>query len=142
MSADQQTIDISSLRRDQPRFQGIESGHRACLGCGEALAARLVTEAAGPDVMIANATGCLEIFTTPWPESSWRLPWMHSLFENTGAIAAGIQPVFIMRTDNPTDASALDFLHADPQTDSVQNGFSKNAVTIIRNLQEVLALAA
>ena len=94
MSTDKQTItadSLSKLRRNQPRFEGIESGHRACLGCGEALAARLVTEAAGPDVMIANATGCLEIFTTPWPESAWRLPWMHSLFENTGAIAAGME---------------------------------------------------
>jgi pyruvate ferredoxin oxidoreductase beta subunit len=91
MSVKNTTITIKDLRRNQPRFEGIESGHRACLGCGEALAARLVTEAAGPDVMIANATGCLEIFTTPWPESSWRLPWMHSLFENTGAIAAGME---------------------------------------------------
>lgn len=87
----QTMIPIADLRRSQPRFQGIESGHRACLGCGEALAARLVTEAAGPDVMIANATGCLEIFTAPWPESAWRLPWMHSLFENTGAVAAGME---------------------------------------------------
>jgi len=91
MSAKETKINIEELRRNQPRYEGIESGHRACLGCGEALAARLVTEAAGPDVMIANATGCLEIFTTPWPESSWRLPWMHSLFENTGAIAAGME---------------------------------------------------
>jgi len=94
MSTNTQSISVDSLvklRKNQPRFEGIESGHRACLGCGEALAARLVTEAAGPDVMIANATGCLEIFTTPWPESSWRLPWIHSLFENTGAIAAGME---------------------------------------------------
>ena len=94
MSSNKQSISVDSLmklRKNQPRFEGIESGHRACLGCGEALAARLVTEAAGPDVMIANATGCLEIFTTPWPESAWRLPWIHSLFENTGAIAAGME---------------------------------------------------
>ncbi len=84
-------IDLSELRRKQHRFQGMTAGHRACLGCGEALAARLVTESAGPDVMIANATGCLEIFTTPWPESSWRVPWIHSLFENTGAVAAGME---------------------------------------------------
>ncbi len=84
-------IPAAELRRKQPRFQGMTAGHRACLGCGEALAARLVTEAAGPDVMIANATGCLEIFTTPWPESAWRIPWLHSLFENTGAIAAGME---------------------------------------------------
>ena len=47
-------IDIALLRRRQPRFQGLESGHRACLGCGEALAARLVLESAGPNVMIAT----------------------------------------------------------------------------------------
>ncbi|MEN8206981.1 MAG: thiamine pyrophosphate-dependent enzyme [Pseudomonadota bacterium] len=94
MSTNNQAITSEQfvhLRKNQPRFEGIESGHRACLGCGEALAARLVTEAAGPDVMIANATGCLEVFTTPWPESAWRLPWMHSLFENAGAIAAGME---------------------------------------------------
>jgi pyruvate ferredoxin oxidoreductase beta subunit len=84
-------ISLSELRRKQPRFSGLESGHRACLGCGQALAARLVTEAAGPDVMLANATGCLEVFTTPWPESAWRLPWLHSLFENAGAIASGME---------------------------------------------------
>lgn len=84
-------INIPLLRQQQQRFQAMTPGHRACLGCGEALAARLVTEAAGPDVVIANATGCLEIFTTPYPESAWRVPWMHSLFENTGAIASGME---------------------------------------------------
>jgi pyruvate ferredoxin oxidoreductase beta subunit len=78
-------------RAAQPRCQLLESGHRACQGCGEALAARLVTEAVGNDVMIANATGCLEVFTTPWPQSAWRVPWMHSLFENAAAIASGME---------------------------------------------------
>lgn len=85
------TISMHELREKQPRFRGMEAGHRACLGCGQALAARLVTEAAGPDIMIANATGCLEVFTTPWPESTWRVPWMHSVFENAGAIASGME---------------------------------------------------
>lgn len=82
---------ISDLRNSQPRFCGLESGHRACQGCGEALAARLVMESAGPDVMVANATGCLEVFTTAWPQSSWKVPWMHSLFENAPAIASGME---------------------------------------------------
>jgi len=84
-------ISIEDLRNGQPRFSGLAPGHRACQGCGEALAARLVTEAAGPDVIYANATGCLEVFTTAWPESSWRVPWLHSLFENAAAIAAGME---------------------------------------------------
>lgn len=84
-------IPIEELRRRQPRFSGMEAGHRACLGCGEALAARLVSGAAGPDVVYANATGCLEVFTTVWPDSAWRVPWMHSLFGNAAAIGAGME---------------------------------------------------
>jgi pyruvate ferredoxin oxidoreductase beta subunit len=87
-------VDISNLRRKQPRFRGLEAGHRACLGCGQALAARLMTEAAGPDVALTNATGCLEVFTTAWPDSAWRVPWMHSLFENSAAIAAGVEAAY------------------------------------------------
>ena len=85
------SVDMTALRNLQPRFSGIESGHGACQGCGQALAARLVLEAAGPDVIVANATGCLEIFTTPWPQSAWTVPWIHSLFENVAAVAAGIE---------------------------------------------------
>ncbi|WP_116130906.1 thiamine pyrophosphate-dependent enzyme [Tropicimonas sp. IMCC34043] len=80
-----------SQRDRQPRFCGLESGHRACQGCGEALAARLVMECAGPDVMVANATGCLEVFTTPWPQTAWQVPWIHSLFENSAAVASGME---------------------------------------------------
>jgi pyruvate ferredoxin oxidoreductase beta subunit len=85
------SVPLEELRRRQPRFSGLEAGHRACLGCGEALAARLVTEAAGPDVVYANATGCLEVFTTAWPDSAWRVPWMHSVFANAAAIGAGME---------------------------------------------------
>ncbi|MFO8154709.1 MAG: thiamine pyrophosphate-dependent enzyme [Pseudomonadota bacterium] len=87
----EQRIPIEQLRNKQPRFTGLAPGHRACLGCGQALAARLVTEATGPDVAVANATGCLEVFTTAWPESAWRVPWLHSLFENAGAVASGME---------------------------------------------------
>ena len=74
------------------RFQ---SGHTACSGCGQSLAARLVLEAAGPDVIIANATGCLEVFTTRSPQSAWGVPWIHSLFENPAALATGIKAALI-----------------------------------------------
>lgn len=96
-----------ALRQRQPRFAGLESGHRACQGCGEALAARLVMEAAGPDVMVANATGCLEVFTTAWPQSSWRVPWMHSLFENAPAIASGMEAALKAQGKSTTKVIAL-----------------------------------
>lgn len=89
--SEQPLLPLAQLRARQPRFRGLEAGHRACQGCGEALAARLTTEAAGPDVLLANATGCLEVFTTPWPQSAWRLPWIHSVFGNAAAVAAGME---------------------------------------------------
>lgn len=66
-------------------------GHRACVGCGEELAVRLVTKALGKDIIIANATGCTEIVSSPFPYTSWRVPWIHTLFENTAAVASGIE---------------------------------------------------
>ena len=69
----------------------IAPGHRACAGCGQMIAAIAASRAMGPDVIIANATGCLEVTTTPYPESSWKIPWIHSLFENPSAVASGIR---------------------------------------------------
>jgi pyruvate ferredoxin oxidoreductase beta subunit len=66
-------------------------GHRACIGCGEALAVRLACKALGQSVIIANATGCMEIVSSPLPYTSWRVPWIHTLFENTAAVASGIE---------------------------------------------------
>jgi pyruvate ferredoxin oxidoreductase beta subunit len=61
------------------------------MGCGEALAVRLVCKALGRNVIIANATGCMEIVSSPLPYTSWEVPWIHTLFENTAAVASGIE---------------------------------------------------
>lgn len=70
-------------------------GHTACAGCGQAVAARLVIEAAGANTIIANNTGCLEVFSTKYPETAWGVPWIHSLFENSAAVASGIEAALI-----------------------------------------------
>jgi pyruvate ferredoxin oxidoreductase beta subunit len=76
------------------RSNSITSGHRACRGCGEALGARVVLDAAmratAGRMVTVNATGCLEVFSTPYPESSWQVPWLHSLFGNAAAVASGV----------------------------------------------------
>jgi len=66
-------------------------GHRACGGCGPALAARLLLKATGENVIVVNSTGCMEVFSTPYPETTWGVPWIHSLFENAAAVASGIE---------------------------------------------------
>jgi len=86
--------DERTVQSNMRRTNSLNSGHRACQGCGEALGARYAIDAAmkasGGQVMAANATGCLEVFSTPYPETSWQIPWIHSLFGNTAAVASGM----------------------------------------------------
>jgi pyruvate ferredoxin oxidoreductase beta subunit len=86
--------DQRSVQADVRRSNSLTSGHRACQGCGEALGARYALDAAmaasGGRMIAANATGCLEVFSTPFPESSWQIPWIHSLFGNAPAVATGM----------------------------------------------------
>lgn len=76
------------------RTNSLNSGHRACQGCGEALGARYAIDAAmraaNNQLVAVNATGCLEVFSTPYPETSWQIPWLHSLFGNAPAVASGV----------------------------------------------------
>jgi pyruvate ferredoxin oxidoreductase beta subunit len=66
-------------------------GHRACIGCGEALAVRLAFKAIGNNVVVANATGCMEIVASQIPYTTWYVPWIHTLFENSAAVASGME---------------------------------------------------
>src|SRR5271165_1560412 len=83
-----------SVQAGEQRTNSITCGHRACQGCGEALGARYALDAAmratNGQMIAANATGCLEVFSTPYPETSWRIPWIHSLFGNAPAVSTGI----------------------------------------------------
>ena len=88
------TDEQRSVQAGAQRNNSLNSGHRACQGCGEALGARYAIDAAmqatNGQLIAANATGCLEVFSTPYPETSWQIPWIHSLFGNTAAVATGI----------------------------------------------------
>jgi len=66
-------------------------GHRACAGCAMPTTIRLVLDAAGPNTIVVSPTSCLEVTTTPFPESAWCVPWIHSLFENAAAVASGVE---------------------------------------------------
>lgn len=68
----------------------LNPGHSACAGCGMIIAARLLTDTAGPNSIMTGATGCSEVTTTQYPMSSFKIPWIHSLFENPTSLATGI----------------------------------------------------
>lgn len=76
---------------DLPEEEYFVSGHNACRGCGAAVIMRWISKAAGPNTIIVHATGCMEVVSTLYPYTSWRLPWIHGNFENAAAIASGIE---------------------------------------------------
>lgn len=93
-----------AVQADMHRTNSLNSGHRACQGCGEALGARYaidaVMRATNNQMIAANATGCLEVFSTPYPETSWQIPWIHSLFGNAAAVATGIAAAMKVKQRN------------------------------------------
>lgn len=80
----------------------ISPGHNACAGCGQMVAVQAVMRSLTKNTIVANATGCLEVTTTAYPQSAWGLPWIHSLFENSAAVASGISAALKQRKDKKT----------------------------------------
>jgi len=74
-----------------PEEELLAPGHRACAGCGSALCLRLCMKALGPDTVVVMPTGCMEVTTTPYPETAWEVPWIHVAFENAAAVASGVE---------------------------------------------------
>jgi pyruvate ferredoxin oxidoreductase beta subunit len=101
--------ETRSVQANMRRTNSLNSGHRACQGCGEALGARYAIDAAMEatqrQLVAANATGCLEVFSTPYPETSWQIPWIHSLFGNAAAVATGIAAA--LKAKNRTDVRVI-----------------------------------
>ncbi len=96
-------------KRDPFRHNVLTSGHRACSGCGEAMAARMVCDLIGPDAIYINATGCLQVFTTHNQQSAWQAPWIHSVFANAAAVASGVEAALRVRgKDTPVVVQAGD----------------------------------
>lgn len=85
----------------------LTSGHTACSGCGQLTAMQAVMRGLNSDVILTNATGCLEVTTTAYPTSSWGLPWIHSLFENPSAVASGIRAALNSKKNKTTKIVAL-----------------------------------
>ncbi len=83
-------LNVYAVRLLQ-KTEAIAPGHRACQGCAEVLAVRLVGKALGRDTVVACATGCMEIISSPLPTTSWRVPWIHVAFENAAAVASGVE---------------------------------------------------
>ena len=80
--------------KNLPEVEPVSPGHRACQGCGEVLALRQAMKALGTNVVMCSATGCMEIITSPFPQTAWRVPWIHVAFENAAAVVSGVESAY------------------------------------------------
>ena len=83
--------NIKELVKQKELFTG---GHRACTGCGAVIVARQVLMVAGPNTVVASATGCLEVVSTIFPYTAWNVPFIHSAFENAAATISGVEALY------------------------------------------------
>ncbi len=72
----------------------LSPGHRACAGCGSVIAIRQALMAVEGPVVVGFATGCMEVSTTIYPYTSWRIPYIHDAFENSAATISGVETAF------------------------------------------------
>ncbi len=90
-----------------PKEELLAPGHRGCAGCGASIAVRLALKALGKNTVAISATGCLEVMTTPYPETAWEIPWIHVAFENAGAVASGVEAA--LRIQGKDDVNVIAF---------------------------------
>lgn len=83
-----------SLKELSKKEALLTSGHRMCAGCGAPIVVKMVLLASDYPIVASNATGCLEVSTCISDFTAWKIPWMHSAFENSAATAAGIETMY------------------------------------------------
>jgi pyruvate ferredoxin oxidoreductase beta subunit len=85
----------------------LSPGHRTCAGCGSILAARYLLKATGKDVIICEPTGCLEVTSSQYPLTAWKVPWIHVVFENAASVAAGVKVALEAQGNDHTEVIAF-----------------------------------
>ena len=85
---------MASLKELSAVPEVLAPGHRLCAGCGAPIVVRQIVRGAHAPVVIANATGCLEVSTTIYPYTSWNVPWIHTAFENAAATLSGVESAY------------------------------------------------
>ncbi|MFH0988040.1 MAG: thiamine pyrophosphate-dependent enzyme [Parcubacteria group bacterium] len=112
----------------------LNPGHSACAGCGELIAMRHVLQAAGPNTIISNATGCSEVTTSRFPFSSFKVPWIHANFENAVSVASGILAALKVKSD-ANNRSAYGYGHANDANNTPDGGRGNVHSTLINSNQ-------
>ena len=71
----------------------ITPGHGACPGCGIPVNLNLLLRGIEDPVVFLFQTGCAMIVTTAYPKTSFRVPYIHNLFQNGAATLSGVAEI-------------------------------------------------
>jgi pyruvate ferredoxin oxidoreductase beta subunit len=85
---------LKTLVRNEAGVPPLRGGHALCQGCGIPIVVRTILNTIETPVVVVNATGCLEVATTRYPTTAWNVPWLHVAFENTAAVASGVESAY------------------------------------------------
>jgi len=85
---------MPSLREMAGKDTAFAPGHRMCAGCPVPIITKMLTQVTDYPIVAGNATGCLEVASSIFPYSSWKIPWIHTAFENAGATMSGVEAMF------------------------------------------------
>ncbi|TAN63716.1 pyruvate ferredoxin oxidoreductase [bacterium] len=85
---------MATLKELSKKDELLSGGHRLCAGCGIPPIVRLILRSTDSGIVASSATGCLEVGTTVYPYSAWRIPWIHSAFENSAATITGVETAY------------------------------------------------
>jgi pyruvate ferredoxin oxidoreductase beta subunit len=84
-------LKLKELYKKEDR---LTSGHRLCAGCAAPIIVRQIMTAIDEPVVVANATGCLEVSTTIYPYTAWNVPWIHTAFETAASTISGVETMY------------------------------------------------
>jgi len=82
---------IPNLKKLSQNPQRLAGGHRLCPGCGISVILKQALTTIDNPVVVANATGCSEICFSPYPQNAFKVPWIHSVFENSASVISGVE---------------------------------------------------
>jgi len=88
------SMDIKTLAQKIDSNKKLVSGHRTCAGCAIPIIVRTILSATDDPLIVAAATGCLEVTSTIYPYTSWNVPWIHNAFENVAATLSGVESAY------------------------------------------------
>ncbi|MFA4985713.1 MAG: thiamine pyrophosphate-dependent enzyme [Candidatus Brocadiia bacterium] len=100
-------VNIKELSKKPELLAG---GHRACAGCGATMALRQIMRAVEGPVVVGFATGCMEVVTTIYPYTAWRVPYIHVAFENVAAALSGVEAAYVSLKKQGKIAEDINFI--------------------------------